>query len=101
MKSPELEGSVRHGLRRYGYDEVADLIDEIIGEWARAGLSTRRNWWDVLSGDKDGKPRVVAGRSFPVLASAQRRQGTAVTKNAVQRSRNEPLLLVPENSRWS
>lgn len=97
----ELQGTVRHWLRLHGYDDIADLIDEIIAEWRGAGRATRRNWWDILSGDKEGQPREVGGRKFPVLASAQRRQGKAVTKNAIQRSRNEPLPLVPDKTRWT
>jgi hypothetical protein len=96
----ELDGSLRGWLRRYGYNDIADLVAEIIAEWQADGRATRRNWWDILSGDKDGKSREVAGRTFPVLASAQRRQGKAVTKNAIQRSRNEPLPPVPDRTRW-
>ena len=40
----------------------------------------------------DAVPRiVVAGREFPVLLAAQRRQGKAVTKNALCRNRNEQI----------
>ena len=101
QRPSELQGTVRHWLRLHGYDDIADLIDEIIAEWRREGRATRRNWWDILSGDKEGQPREVEGLEFPVLASAQRRQGKAVTNNAIQRSRNEPLPLVPDKTRWS
>ena len=101
QRPSELRGTMRHWLRLHGYDDIADLIEEIIAEWRREGRATRRNWWDILSGDKEGQPREVGGREFPVLASAQRRQGKAVTKNAIQRSRNEPLPLLPEKTRWS
>lgn len=86
---PALKGTVRHWLRANGYDDVADMIDAVMGEWQKAGKTTRRNWWDVLAGDADGRPCKVAGREFPVLAAAQRRQKRPVTKNAIQRSRNE------------
>jgi len=64
----------RKWLRENGYDDVADLIDEVMGEWAASGARTRRDWWVTLAGGVDGKPATVNGREFPVLACAQRRQ---------------------------
>lgn len=61
-------------LRENRHEDIADLIDEIMVEWKNAGKNTRRNWWDILAGDKDGNPRIVAGRKFPVLKEAQIRQ---------------------------
>lgn len=68
------KGSARRWLRTHGYAEVANLIDEIESEWKAAGKTTRRNWWDVLAGDKKGRPCKVAGRVFPILVSAQKRE---------------------------
>jgi len=79
----ELKGSTRHWLRMNGHSDIADTIDEAMAAWRRAGVTTRRNWWDILAGDDRGRPRKVAGRAFPVLAAAQRRQGKTVTKNAI------------------
>ena len=42
----------RQWLRANGYDDIADLIDEVINEWRLAGNGTRRNWWDVLAGSR-------------------------------------------------
>lgn len=81
--------TVRAWLRTNGYTDVADRIDEVITEWRSKGKSTRRNWWDVLAGDADGNPCTVAGRQFPVLVAAQRRQGRKITANAIQRSAAE------------
>lgn len=89
--STEQKGSMRHWLRTNGYVDVANMIDEVMAEWSAAGVTTRRNWWDVLAGDDKGAPRKVAGREFPVLAAAQRRQKRPVTANAIQRSKSEPL----------
>lgn len=76
-------------LLENGYSDVARLIDEIESEWRVAGKQTRRNWWEVLSGDSNGKPRHVAGREFPVLRAAQARQGVKETENAISRSPRE------------
>jgi len=87
-------------LRKNGYDKIADLIDEIMSEWKEAGKSTRRNWWDILAGDKNGKPKNVAGREFPVLKVAQSRQGKPVSKSAISRSRKEEKQSVWKLARW-
>ncbi len=83
------ESKARTWLRANGYEDVADQIDAILEEWRLAGKKTRRNWWDILAGDKHGKARKVAGREFPVLRAVQVRQGRPVTKNAISRSRGE------------
>jgi len=73
-------------LSEHGFADVAAQIAEIEAEWARAGKKTRRNWWDVLAGGPGGKPRVVAGRTFPVIEQARQRQelarATAATADA-------------------
>jgi DNA adenine methylase len=73
----------RTWLRGHGYPQVAALIDEVMADWARQGKRTRRNWWDVLAGDRRGRSRRVGGVMFPVLAAAQSRQGRQVTPRAV------------------
>lgn len=88
-KEENKEIKARSWLRVNGYDDIADMIDKIYAEWEKAGKKTRRNWWEILAGDKDGKPRKVAGRKFPVLKVAQERQGLPVTRNAIRRSRIE------------
>jgi len=87
-------------LRANGYEDVADLIDEVMDEWREAGNHTRRNWWDILAGDKHGKPRMVAGREFPVLKRAQQRQGVPVTKNALCRNKRETRQTIWTLNRW-
>ena len=75
--------TVREWLRRNGHEAVLALIDEVMAEFAAAKSKERRNWADVLSGGKDGKPIVVAGREFPVLKAAQISRGKPVTANAI------------------
>lgn len=88
-------------LRDNGYSDVADLIDAMLERWAKANKATRRNWWDTLAGGKGGRRYTVEGREFPVLASAQRRQGKPVTANAIQRNRTEKPPPVRELARWA
>jgi DNA adenine methylase len=85
VPSPRTDGlrDARAWLRNHGYPHVAGLIDGVMADWTRAGKRTRRNWWDVLAGDRRGRPRRVGGVAFPVLAAAQKRQGRPVTPGAV------------------
>ncbi len=79
--------TVRAWLSENGYDDVLAQVERMMSKWESQGKKTRRNWWDILSGDADRKPRIVDGEEFPVLAAAQERQGKPVTKNAL---RNDP-----------
>lgn len=90
----------REWLRANGYEDVADLIDEVMEEWREAGNHTRRNWWDILAGGKHGTPRTVAGREFPVLKSAQRRQKVPLTDNALCRKKRETRQAIWTPNRW-
>jgi DNA adenine methylase len=65
---------VRTWLRANGHADIAVQIDTAVRKWAREGKRTRRNWWDILAGDRNGNPRRVLGVVFPVIASARRRQ---------------------------
>ena len=87
-------------LRSNGYKDVANLIDQVTEEWKIEGKSTRRNWWEVLAGGDGGRPFRIAGRVFPVLRVAQRRQGRRITKNAIQRAGKERAPRVRKTARW-
>ena len=92
--------NARQWLRANGYDDVADMIDEVMSEWRAAGKKTRRNWWDVLAGGKNGRPTQREGRTFPVLRAAQLRQGKPVTKNAICRNPEEEVPPIVVSGRW-
>jgi len=96
---PGTRTDARTWLRANGYAKVAKLIDELMAEWVANGKATRRNWWEVLAGDASGQPRIISGRSFPVLEVAQIRQGRAVTPNAVQAPKGvrAPAVRNPKN----
>jgi len=93
--------TAREWLRENGYEDVADLIDGVMDEWESAGKRTRRAWWLILSGGRNGEPRTIAGREFPVLRAAQRREGKKVTPNAISRRRGEKPPGKRVTGRWS
>lgn len=92
--------TARQWLRANGYDDIANQIDEVINEWRASGNGTRRNWWDILAGGKEGRPYVIAGREFPVLRAAQIRQGKRVTANAICRNSDEDVPSISVTGRW-
>jgi len=57
----------RDWLRANSYEDIVDQIDQAMAKMTARGSKQRRNWWDILSGGKDGKPCVVEGIEFPVL----------------------------------
>jgi len=92
--------TVRKWLAQNGYDDILKIINEIMDEWKRDGKKTRRNWWDILAGDKNGKSRVINGRKIPVLKAAQIRAGLPITKNALCRNENESTEEKWITNRW-
>ncbi len=90
----------RHWLIENNYSDIATLIDDVQQEWRVAGKRTRRNWWEILAGGADGKPRIVGGRPFPVLRAAQRRQGVPETDNAECRNSREDFPFIQLTGRW-
>lgn len=92
--------TVRNWLLQNNYDDVALLIDTIMNGWIEKGTRTRRNWWDVLAGGKNGKPRTIEGVTFPVLKAAQLRRGILVTDNALCRNGEEDVPQICASGRW-
>ena len=82
------------------YKDVAALIDNAIAKMEARGSKQRRNWWDILSGAVDGKPCVREGIEFPVLRTAQIRQGKPITKNAIARNNHEEPPEIVTTGRW-
>jgi len=81
--------TARKWLTDNGYDDILKLIGRVETLWKAKGVSTRRNWWEVLAGDRNGQSRVVEGFEFPVLAAAQEHEEKVITKNAVRRRAGE------------
>src|ERR1039458_1299602 len=91
----------RDWLLTNGYKDVALLIDNAITKMEARGSKQRRNWWDILSGAVDGKPCVREGIEFPVLRTAQIRQGKPITKNAIARNNHEEPPEIVTTGRWT
>jgi hypothetical protein len=94
------EVTVRAWLRANGYDDVAEKIELVMEDWRRRGVKTRRNWWEVLAGGKDGIPRTINGITFPVLAAARHRQGLPKEKNALSHGERRKGLAPRITGRW-
>ena len=95
------QNSIRGWLYENDYKDVLEIIDEIMLEWKKEGNKQRRNWWEILAGDKHGTPRKIAGREIPVLRAAQIRKGIKITENALCRNENEnPPIPINKNNRW-
>jgi hypothetical protein len=92
--------TAREWLRANGYEETAQMIDEIMAEWKAQGLATRRDWWEVLAGDKRGNPRKVAGRTFPVIRAARKRQALPISDNAQSNAHREAAPKIRSQARW-
>lgn len=86
----ERKAKVKTWLAENGHSEVLEMIETQEKAWAEQGKKTRRNWWDVLAGGKNGKPRVIGGVSFPVLESAQKRMKRDLTATAVDQPAAAP-----------
>jgi hypothetical protein len=92
--------TTRKWLRDHGYGKVVHLIDARLAEWKVQGKTTRRNWWDILAGDEQGRPRTVDGIAFPVLRAAQIRQGRQVSPDALCHDLDEEAPPVRLTKRW-
>lgn len=93
-----INNTFRDWLIKNNYEDIAKMIEEILIEWSKKGIKTRRNWWDILAGGQNGKERNICGRQIPVLKAAQIRQGVKVTENALCRDENE-LKNIPLNKK--
>lgn len=94
-----VQQTAREWLLENGYRETYEMIDEIMEEWKRFDKKTRRNWWDVLAGDKEGNPRRVEGRVFPIYNEARKRQGLTPVSYAVDQRKK--ALQEKELPNWS
>jgi hypothetical protein len=86
-------------LRENRYDQLAARIEEKEAAWKAAGKATRRDWWQVLAGDKQGKERTAGGEQWPIIAAAREREGLPPVKGALRKRKETP---VPPKSvgRW-
>ena len=69
------DGDARVWLRHNPYGDIADTIEQVMLKWKVDGKATRRDWWQILAGWADGRPRIAGAVTFPVLRAARIRQG--------------------------
>lgn len=94
------EMTCRDWLRANNYEDVADLIDRAMASVAARECKTRRNWWEVLAGGKNGRPRTYESIEFPVLRAAQIHEGVPITPNALCRNNAEEPPAPRLTGRW-
>lgn len=92
--------TIRKWLTQNGYLDIAELINITQSAWKANGKHTRRNWWDVLAGGKNGKPHTINGVQFPVLQAAQLRQKKSLTDNAIPLKNDVPIPKIIYTKRW-
>jgi hypothetical protein len=90
----------RQWLLENDYVDVAALIDEAVARIEAKGKKPRRTWWDTLAGGPGGKASVREGIEFPILRTAQIRQGRHIADNAICRNDNEQPPDVIATQRW-
>jgi len=94
------KNTMRKWLLDNGYEDVAKNIENVIRAWQARGKRTRRNWWDVLAGDRKGNPRCIEGVTFPVLRAARLRKGLKVTPGCLCRNQKEKTPAITKTQRW-
>jgi hypothetical protein len=98
MATPRI--TARQWLIERGFHSEAGKIAEIEKEWRDAGKRTRRNWYEILAGDISGNPRVVAGRTFVVIAEIRARQKLECSAVAVSAGRGKRVPKPVAQNRW-
>lgn len=68
LKAATGDDDARVWLRANGYTVIADQIDAVMLKWKADDKATRRNWWQILAGWEDGRPRIAGGVTFPCTA---------------------------------
>ena len=86
--------------RKWGYDDIADMVEGFISKWAAEGNGTRRNWWDKFAGLRDGRHRKIEGRELPILQAARKRKGWPMVDDAICRNEEEQFPGISEQTRW-
>jgi hypothetical protein len=87
-------------LHDNGHDEILVQIKAVIAAKKASKKKTRRNWWDVLAGTLDGRPREDSGILFPILAAARRRKGWPVVPGELQKDGESPPPAIVDSARW-
>ncbi len=92
--------NIKKWLKENNYYDILNKINKVEQIWIDKGKKTRRNWWEVLAGNINGRRKVIEGVEFPVLKAAQIREGRVIEDNALYNKKDE---IIPEKwytNRW-
>ena len=92
--------TIKEWLAQNGYGDILKRINAVERGWDQKRTGTRRNWWDVLAGNKDGSPKTIEGKKFPVLCSARKRKDWPMTQDCISHNPTEEGLPVIPQGRW-
>lgn len=94
--------TAREWLKQNNYSDVANIFDDFIEHNKKRGSGERRNYWDLLSGRKDGECFQRHGFTFPILETVRstRKPNYLPSKHAIKRNINEEVPLPIKQARW-
>jgi|SRR5882724_1172551 len=92
--------TIKQWLAENDYNDVLKKINAVEKGWQNKGTKTRRDWGDVLAGNKNGQSKIIEKVKFPVLCAAQKRKGWPTTENCVCRNPNEQMPPIVSQGRW-
>src|SRR5882724_11816819 len=91
------QGTAYAWLVQNQYEDIAAKIKRVESRWHAQGKKTRRNWWEVLAGRKNGSAKRIEGVLFPVLRAARLRKGWPVTDGCISRNSQEEFpTIIPQ-----
>lgn len=86
--------------RQSNYPELALFVEGLMKQWAAEGNGTRRNWWDLFAGTRDGKQRKVRGIEIPILQAARKRKSWPIVQGALCKNPEEQIPGISLQTRW-
>jgi hypothetical protein len=92
--------TIKQWLDQNNYGDVLKKITAVEKGWEQKGTKTRRDWGDVLAGNKNGTPKEIEGVRFPILCAAQKRKGWPTTKNCLCKNPDEEMPAIAPQGRW-
>lgn len=100
LKKDYVEITFVDWCRQSNYSDIADFVERLRTQWAAEGNGTRRNWWDLFAGTKDGKQRIVRGIEIPILQAARKRKSWPIVEGALCRNPEEQIPGISLQTRW-
>jgi hypothetical protein len=92
--------TIKEWLAQNNYEDVLKRINAVERGWKSKGTKTRRDWGEVLAGNKDGSPKMVEGIKFPVICAARKRKGWPAEGKCICRNPTEEMPAIAKQVRW-